>query len=118
MLSDAYYSEIGSGGLLVEGGDIRADELVEGVDLLVDFFGELRVDLFGGVSRAVVTERDRTGQTGELGARISDFDGDIGLTGNEDGLLRVGMIALSSTGDQPIGSFGNMPKGASKKWRC
>ena len=51
---------------------------------------------------------------GELGARISDFDGDIGLSGDEDGLLRVGMIALSSNGDQPIGSFGNMPKGASK----
>jgi len=51
---------------------------------------------------------------GELGARISDFDGDIGLSGNEDGLLRVGMIALSSNGDAPIGSFGNMPKGASK----
>ena len=51
---------------------------------------------------------------GELGARISDFDGDIGLTGAEDGLLRVGMIALSSNGDAPIGSFGNMPQGASK----
>jgi len=51
---------------------------------------------------------------GELGARISDFDGDIGLKGDEDGLLRVGMIALSSNGDAPIGSFGNMPKGASK----
>jgi gluconate 2-dehydrogenase alpha chain len=51
---------------------------------------------------------------GELGARISDFDGDIGLTGAEDGLLRVGMIALSSNGDAPIGSFGNMPRGESK----
>src|SRR5690349_21547238 len=39
---------------------------------------------------------------GELGARISDFDGDIGLSGDEDGLLRVGMIALSSNGDAPI----------------
>ena len=51
---------------------------------------------------------------GELGSRISDFDGDIGLTGDEDGPLRVGMIALSSNGDGPIGSFGIMPPGASK----
>src|SRR5215813_1129118 len=51
---------------------------------------------------------------GELGSRISDFDGDIGLTGGEDGLLRVGMIALSSNGDGPIGSFGIMPPGESK----
>jgi gluconate 2-dehydrogenase alpha chain len=51
---------------------------------------------------------------GELGSRISDFDGDIGFTGVEDGPLRLGMIALSSTGDGPIGSFGNMPPGASK----
>jgi gluconate 2-dehydrogenase alpha chain len=51
---------------------------------------------------------------GELGSRISDFDGDIGFTGAEDGLLRLGMIALSSNGDGPIGSFGIMPPGASK----
>jgi gluconate 2-dehydrogenase alpha chain len=51
---------------------------------------------------------------GELGARISDFDGDTGLTGAEDGLLRVGMIALSSNGDGPITSFGITPRGASK----
>ena len=39
---------------------------------------------------------------GELGARISDFDGDIGLTGAEDGLLRVGMIVSSpGAGDRP-----------------
>ncbi len=52
---------------------------------------------------------------GELGSRISDFDGDNGLTGKEDGVLRVGMIALASTGEPPIGSFGLMPRGASKK---
>jgi len=52
---------------------------------------------------------------GELGSRISDFDGDNGLTGAEDGVLRVGMIALGNTGDGPIGSFGLMPKGASHK---
>jgi gluconate 2-dehydrogenase alpha chain len=51
---------------------------------------------------------------GELGSRISDFDGDIGLTGAEEGLLRVGMVALSSNGDGPIGSFGIMPPGESK----
>jgi hypothetical protein len=51
---------------------------------------------------------------GGLGARISDFDGDMGLTGDEDGLLRVGMIALSSNGDGPITSFGITPRGASK----
>jgi gluconate 2-dehydrogenase alpha chain len=51
---------------------------------------------------------------GELGARISDYDGDIGLTGAEDGLLRVGMIAVSSNGDGPITSFGITPRGASK----
>jgi gluconate 2-dehydrogenase alpha chain len=51
---------------------------------------------------------------GELGQRISDFDGDVGLTGSEDGLLRVGMIAVSSNGDGPIGSFGIVPRGASE----
>src|ERR1700680_4309698 len=51
---------------------------------------------------------------GELGSRISDFDGDIGFTGAEDGLLRLGMIALSSNGNPPIGSFGIMPQGACK----
>jgi gluconate 2-dehydrogenase alpha chain len=51
---------------------------------------------------------------GELGSRISDFDGDNGFTGAEDGLLRLGMIALGNNGDTPIGSFGIMPKGASK----
>ena len=51
---------------------------------------------------------------GELGQRISDFDGDLGLTGSEDGLLRVGMIAVSSNGDGPIGSFGVNPRGASE----
>ena len=51
---------------------------------------------------------------GELGSRIADFDGDIGLTGGEDGLLRVGMIGLSTPGDGAIRSFGILPKGASK----
>src|SRR5205807_5751576 len=51
---------------------------------------------------------------GELGSRISDFDGDTGFTGAEEGLLRLGMIALSSNGNPPIGSFGIIPQGASK----
>src|ERR1700682_549484 len=51
---------------------------------------------------------------GELASRISDFDGDNGFTGAEDGLLRLGMIALGTNGDTPIGSFAVMPKGASK----
>ena len=51
---------------------------------------------------------------GELGSRISDFDGDIGFTGAEGEPLRLGMIALSNNGNPPIGSFGIMPQGASK----
>jgi gluconate 2-dehydrogenase alpha chain len=51
---------------------------------------------------------------GELGSRISDFDGDIGFTGAEGEPLRLGMINLSSNGSPPIGSFGLMPQGASK----
>jgi len=51
---------------------------------------------------------------GELGSRISDYDGDTGFTGAEDGLLRLGMIALSTNGDGPIGSFGIMPPGTTK----
>jgi hypothetical protein len=39
VLCDADCAEVGGGGLLVEGGDLRADELIEGADLLVDFFG-------------------------------------------------------------------------------
>jgi gluconate 2-dehydrogenase alpha chain len=68
-----------------------------------------------GVSTRVFFEKPLNAfmGAGELGARISDLDGDIGLTGGEAGLLRVGMISLSSTGDGPIGSFGIMPRGAS-----
>jgi gluconate 2-dehydrogenase alpha chain len=51
---------------------------------------------------------------GELGSRISDFDGDLGFTGAEGEPLRLGMIALSNNGNPPIGSFGTMPQGASK----
>src|SRR5438270_525833 len=51
---------------------------------------------------------------GELGSRISDFDGDLGFTGAEGEPLRLGGIALSMNGDGPIGSFGIMPPGESK----
>ncbi len=37
--SDADCAEFGGGGLFVEGCDVLADELVEGVDLLVDLAG-------------------------------------------------------------------------------
>ncbi len=50
---------------------------------------------------------------GSLGRRISDFDGDNGLTGS-DGLLRYGMLSLNGNGDLPIGAFGAIPPGASK----
>ena len=51
---------------------------------------------------------------GELSMRISDFDGDAGFTGTADEPLRLGMIAVNSNGEGPIGSFGAMPRGASK----
>ena len=50
---------------------------------------------------------------GSLGRRISDFDGDNGLTGS-DGLLRYGMLSYNGKGDLPIGSFGGMPPGSAK----
>ncbi len=50
---------------------------------------------------------------GSLGRRISDFDGDNGLTGS-DGLLRYGMLSLNAQGDFPIGAFGAIPPGTTK----
>jgi gluconate 2-dehydrogenase alpha chain len=50
---------------------------------------------------------------GSLGRRFSDFDGSRGHTG-EDGLLRYGMLALNSSGELPIASFGALPAGAAK----
>jgi gluconate 2-dehydrogenase alpha chain len=50
---------------------------------------------------------------GALGTRFSDYDGGIGLSG-QDGLLRFGMMNAGSGGELPIGSFGAMPPGASK----
>ncbi len=50
---------------------------------------------------------------GSLGRRISDFDGDHGLSG-EDGLLRYGMLSLNGNGDLPIGAFGAIPPGTTK----
>jgi gluconate 2-dehydrogenase alpha chain len=54
--------------------------------------------------------------TGALSMRISDFDGDRALTGNE-GLLRMGIISTNSFGNRPIGSFDAMPRGTvNRNW--
>ena len=50
---------------------------------------------------------------GSLGMRISDFDGDHGLT-DADGLLRVGSLNCTSGGVRPIAGFGDMPQDATK----
>jgi len=51
---------------------------------------------------------------GALGIKFSDFDGDLGFTGQEDGLLRGGIFSVGSTGEGPIRSFGVMPPGVTK----
>ena len=54
--------------------------------------------------------------TGALGMRISEFDGDHGLTGSE-GLLRMGTIGVLSNGNRPIDSFDASPRGsANANW--
>ncbi|HEX5230262.1 MAG TPA: GMC family oxidoreductase [Bryobacteraceae bacterium] len=50
---------------------------------------------------------------GSLGRRISDFDGDNNIKG-DDGLLRYGMLSLNGNGDLPIGTFGGIPPGTTK----
>jgi gluconate 2-dehydrogenase alpha chain len=52
--------------------------------------------------------------SGSLDVRISDFDGDHGLTG-DDGLLRMGTIYAASQGSRPIENFGAMPQGAVRR---
>jgi gluconate 2-dehydrogenase alpha chain len=52
--------------------------------------------------------------SGALAERISDYDGDRGLTGSE-GVLRLGAIEVLSTGARPITSFGSMPRGTVKR---
>jgi gluconate 2-dehydrogenase alpha chain len=47
---------------------------------------------------------------GACTVRISDCDGDHGLTGDE-GILRLGALQAESTGQRPIGAFGIMPRG-------
>lgn len=47
---------------------------------------------------------------GAVCSRISDFDGDRGLTGDE-GVLRLGAMQAVSQGDLPINTFGMMPAG-------
>jgi gluconate 2-dehydrogenase alpha chain len=51
--------------------------------------------------------------SGSLAVRISDFDGDNGLTGSE-GLLRFGMLACQSSGNRPIANFDQIPEGSTK----
>ena len=54
--------------------------------------------------------------SGALMVRVSDFDGDHGLTGSE-GVLRMGAIEAISNGTRPIASFGQMPSGTvSRNW--
>ncbi len=45
--------------------------------------------------------------------RISDFDGDNGLTGSE-GILRFGMLSCQSSGSRPIATFDAFPREATK----
>ena len=52
--------------------------------------------------------------SGSLGARVSDYDGDHGLTGAE-GVLRLGSLDVISAGARPIGSFGAVPLGSVKR---
>ena len=51
--------------------------------------------------------------SGALGMMFADFDGDNGLTGSE-GIVRAGHIAVGSSGNRPIASFGQYPTGAAK----
>jgi gluconate 2-dehydrogenase alpha chain len=51
--------------------------------------------------------------SGSLGMMMADFDGDHAFTGSE-GVLRGGMISLSSLGSRPIASFGAYPGGSVK----
>jgi gluconate 2-dehydrogenase alpha chain len=50
---------------------------------------------------------------GSAGTRISDFDGDRGLTGSE-GIVRLGAIQAITQGDRPIAAFGIVPRGVVK----
>lgn len=51
--------------------------------------------------------------SGGVSTRVSDFDGDRGLTGSE-GIVRFGAIHAISQGDRPIAVFGQVPRGAVK----
>lgn len=54
---------------------------------------------------------------GSLAIKFSDFDGDLGFSGAEEGLLRGGIFSVGSTGEGPIRSFGVMPSGVtSETW--
>jgi gluconate 2-dehydrogenase alpha chain len=51
--------------------------------------------------------------TGALAIRVSDFDGDNGLTGDE-GILRFGMFSCQASGSRPIASFDAFPRDETK----
>ena len=50
---------------------------------------------------------------GSTATRISDLDGDRGLTGSE-GILRLGALQAIIQGDHPISAFNNIPAGTVK----
>ena len=52
--------------------------------------------------------------TGSLAMRVSDFDGDHGLKGDE-GILRFGMLSCQTSGSRPIATFDSFPRDETKK---
>ncbi len=52
--------------------------------------------------------------TGSLAMRVSDFDGDHGLKGDE-GILRFGMLSCQTSGSRPIATFDSFPREETKK---
>jgi gluconate 2-dehydrogenase alpha chain len=52
--------------------------------------------------------------TGSLAMRVSDFDGDHGLKGDE-GILRFGMLSAQTSGSRPIATFDAFPRDETKK---
>ncbi|MGA2711700.1 MAG: GMC family oxidoreductase [Bryobacteraceae bacterium] len=52
--------------------------------------------------------------TGSLAMRVSDFDGDHGLKGDE-GILRFGMLSCQTSGSRPIATFDAFPRDETRK---
>jgi gluconate 2-dehydrogenase alpha chain len=50
---------------------------------------------------------------GSLAVRVSDFDGDHGLTGSE-GILRFGMLSCQTSGSRPMATFDSFPRDETK----